>query len=165
MILQPLHQLLLKQRIEHNARRFLDLGQHAVELLLGPHQDRHAPPAAPGTARSPPRDRGQRLAGRIGDEVKVEIAAGMMRHKGGTSCDFLGGGHGRRRSASLQCPGGPGLSTSRPWGHHVTGAMGTVGKHVNEVGTFPADRRPHAGRPSLLDDIAPILPVARKSGR
>jgi hypothetical protein len=35
---QPLHQILLQEREQHDAGRFLDLVQHALELLLAPHQ-------------------------------------------------------------------------------------------------------------------------------
>ena len=36
--LQPADQILFQQREEHDARRLLDLVEHAVELLLAAHQ-------------------------------------------------------------------------------------------------------------------------------
>ena len=57
---------------------FLDLGQHPVELLLGAHQridvlDRRHLGVLRGRRA---RDRGQRLAGRVGHQMQMEIAAG-----------------------------------------------------------------------------------------
>ena len=68
-------EVLLEQRVEHDARRFLDFGQHPVELLLRADQrmhmlDRHDLGVL---RRGRPRDRDQRLAGRIGDQMQMEI--------------------------------------------------------------------------------------------
>ena len=56
---------------------FLDLGQHAVELLLGAHQridvlDRRDIGVL---RRRRARDRDQRLAGRVGDQMQMEVVA------------------------------------------------------------------------------------------
>jgi hypothetical protein len=85
MILQPLHQIALQERVEHNAGRFLDFRQHPVELLLRPDQwidvfHRLDLDVLRGRRAG---NRRQRLAGGIGHQVQVEIAAAAMGHDGG----------------------------------------------------------------------------------
>ena len=95
-------QIRIEQRIEHDAGRGLDLAQHTVELLLRAHQRidmldrRHI-----GILRgSRARDRDQRLAGRIRNEMKMEIAGLAMSHRHGTDVETWGEGHVFWRSAS-----------------------------------------------------------------
>ena len=82
MVFEPLHQVLLEQRVEDDAGRLLDFGQDAVELLLRAHQridvlDRHDLAVLRGRG---PRHGRQRLAGRIRDEVQMEVAAAALWH-------------------------------------------------------------------------------------
>ena len=75
---QPADQILLQQSEQHDARRFLDFVQHAIELLLAAHQridmfDRRHVGILRGHRA---RHRDQRLTGRIGDEVEMKIVAG-----------------------------------------------------------------------------------------
>ena len=70
-------QILLQQREQHDARRFLDLVQHPVELLLAAHQridmlDRGHIGVLRGDRA---RHRDQGFAGRIGNQMKVKIVA------------------------------------------------------------------------------------------
>ena len=122
VVFQPLQQLVIEQRVEHDARRFLDLRQHAVELLLGPHQridvlDRRDLGVLRGRRA---RDRDQRLAGRVGDEVEVEVAAGALRHdNGGTTCELPGEeAMGRARVQARNRPAGADFPHCRHRGHH-----------------------------------------------
>ena len=92
VLFETLQQFIVEQRIQNDARRFLDLGQHAIELLLGPHQrvdmlDRQYLGVLRGRRA---RDGGEGLTGRVGHEVKVEIAASALRHNCGTTCEFMG---------------------------------------------------------------------------
>ena len=87
-LLQPLGEVVIEQGIEHDAGRFLDLGQHAIELFLGPHQridmlDRRHLGVLRRRRAS---DRDQSLTGRIRDEMQMEIAAGSMGHGTGKAC-------------------------------------------------------------------------------
>ena len=85
VIFEPMQQLVVEQRVEHDAGRFLDLGQDAIELLLRAHQRIdmfHRQDLGVLRGRRA-RNRRQRLAGRVGHEVKVEIAAGALRHGSG----------------------------------------------------------------------------------
>ena len=71
-------QILFQQRKQHNAGRFLDFIQHAIELLLAAHQridmfDRRHIGILRGHRA---RHRDQRLAGRIGHQMKMKIVAG-----------------------------------------------------------------------------------------
>ncbi len=76
---------------KHDARRFLDLVEHAVELLLAAHQridmldSGHV-----GILRSDrARHRDQRLAGRIGDQMKMKIIADRGHQIPCVSCESL----------------------------------------------------------------------------
>ena len=81
-LLQPRREFLFEQRVEHDARRSLDLDQHAVELLVRAHQRmhvldrRHAGVLGRGRAR----DRDQGLAGGVRDEMQMEVTGTAMRH-------------------------------------------------------------------------------------
>ncbi len=82
MVLKPPDKVLLQQGIEHHPWRFLDFSQNPIELLLGAHQridvfHRKHLGVLGGCC---PRNSGQRLARRIGDKMKVEVAAGAMGH-------------------------------------------------------------------------------------
>ncbi len=76
-LLQPLAEIAPHQRVEDEARRGPDLRDHPVELRGRAHQRvdvldrRHA--LVLGGGRAPDID--QRLAGGVGDEVEVEVAA------------------------------------------------------------------------------------------
>jgi hypothetical protein len=93
VLFKPAQQLIIQQRVEHDAWRFLNLGQNAIELLLRADQridmfNRQHFGVLRGRRA---RNRGQRLAGRVGHEVKVEIAASTLRHgMGRATCEFLG---------------------------------------------------------------------------
>ena len=82
---KPTQQLVIEQCVEHDAGRFLDLGQDAIELLLSAHQRIdmfHRQDL--GVLRSRRARNGRQcLAGRVGHEVKVEIAASALRHGSG----------------------------------------------------------------------------------
>ena len=68
MVLQARDQIVLEQGIKDDARRLLDLGEHAVELLLAcAPADRHARPACTLVycAVAAARHGGQRLAGGV----------------------------------------------------------------------------------------------------
>ena len=113
VLFEPLQQFIVEQRIENDARRFLDLRQHAIELLLGPHQrvdvlDRQYLGVLRGRRA---RDGGERLTGRVGHEVKVEIAASALWHNCGTTCEFMGRrprpeprAQAHRRQTGSNCP-------------------------------------------------------------
>src|SRR5271169_153780 len=67
----------IDERKENDSWRILDLGNHSVELGCGAHQridmlDRSDPLILRG---SRPRGRDQRFAGRVRNQMKVEIAA------------------------------------------------------------------------------------------
>ena len=105
MVFQPLHQFIVEQRIQYDARRLLDLCQHAIKLLLRSHQridmlDRQVPWCI---GQSPRVRRSKGLAGRIGYKVKVEIAACTLRHgKSGIAVNSWGEGHGLRPERKSQ---------------------------------------------------------------
>jgi hypothetical protein len=92
VVLEPFRQVFLHQRIEHDAGSFLDLRQHAVELLLCPHQwigmlhRQHLGVLRRRRAR----DRRQRLAGGVRDEMQVKVATGSIGHRPGTACERRG---------------------------------------------------------------------------
>ncbi len=93
MAFETLQQLVIEQRVEHDSGSLLDFRQHAVELLLRPHQriDMLHRQNLRVLRGGSPRDRGQRLPGSVGDEMKVEITAGTLRHYNiGIICEFLG---------------------------------------------------------------------------
>ena len=85
MLLKPLQQFVIEQGVENDTRRFLNLGQNPIELLLRPHQRIHMFDRQDlgVLRRGGPRDGGQRLAGRVGHEMKMEIAASTLRHDNG----------------------------------------------------------------------------------
>src|SRR5262249_4034516 len=90
---EPLQKFVVEQRVENNTWRLLDLRQYAIELLLGPYQGINVFHRRDlGVLRGGgPRDGGQRLTGRVGHEVKVEIAASTLCHdNNGTNCELLG---------------------------------------------------------------------------
>src|SRR5262249_4490849 len=93
VISEPLQKLVVEQRVENDTRRLLDLRQYAIELLLGPYQginvlDRRDLGVLRGCGT---RNGGQGFTGRIGYEVKVEIAASTLCHdNNGTNCELLG---------------------------------------------------------------------------
>ena len=76
VLFQPLDQVFFEQRVEHDAGRFGDFGQHAIELLLRAHHRiemldrRHVGVLRRGRARH----RDQRFAGRVGHQMEMEIA-------------------------------------------------------------------------------------------
>ena len=75
-VFQQLDQVFLEQRIEHEAGRFGDFGQRKVELLLRAHHRiemldrRHIGVLRRRRAR----DRDQRFAGGVGNQMQMEIA-------------------------------------------------------------------------------------------
>ena len=87
--LQPLQKLAIEQGVEHNPGRGFHLVQHSVELSLAADQrvnvlDRRHGDVLGGRRTG---DRDQRLAGRIRNEMEVEIASGTVRHaKPGKRC-------------------------------------------------------------------------------
>ena len=88
---QPGHEILFQQREKHDAGRFLDFVQHAIELLLAAHQridmlDRGHVGILRGHR---PRHRDQGFTGRIGDQVKVKITAGRRHRDPCISCESL----------------------------------------------------------------------------
>src|SRR5579862_1047880 len=79
---QPSDQVFFEQGIEDNTRRFFNLDQYAIKLLLGPNQwmhmlDRHDFGILRCCRAS---DRNQGLAGRVRDQMKVKIAC-RKRHR------------------------------------------------------------------------------------
>jgi hypothetical protein len=92
MLLQALRQILVQQRVQHDAGRFLDLRQHAIKLFLGAHQRvgvfhrLHGGVLRGGR----PSDRCQRFAGRVRHEVQVKIAAAARGHERGKACESVG---------------------------------------------------------------------------
>ena len=93
-LFQRLDQVFLEQRVEHQAGRLGDLGQHMVELLLRAHHRvkmldrRHIGILRRGRAR----DRDQGFTGRIGNQMEMEITGVGHLYSGGTAC----GQDGRR---------------------------------------------------------------------
>jgi len=134
--LQAFDQILLEQRIKHDTGRFLDLGQHAVELLLGPHQgidvlDRHHLGVLGGCGAC---HGGQSLTGGIRDEMQVEIAVGLCAMS--TACWWLRESlwiYGRRPCRKARCKPVAGqsgiLSTFRRSGWSIAG----IHTHAGEM--------------------------------
>ena len=88
---QPADQILLQQGEQHDAGRFLDFIEHAIELLLAAHQridmfDRRHVGVLRGHRA---RHRDQRLTGRIGDQMKMKIIAGRWHRDPCVSCESL----------------------------------------------------------------------------
>ena len=87
--LQPLQKLWIEQGVEHDAGRGFYLVEHPVELSLAADQrvnvlDRRHGDVLGGRRTG---DGDQRLAGRIRNEMEVEIASGTVRHaKPGKRC-------------------------------------------------------------------------------
>ena len=86
---QTADQILLQQGKKHDAGRFLDFIQHAIELFLAAYQRidvldrRHI-----GVLRSyRARHRDQGFTSRIGDQVKMEIVAGRGHRVPCVSCE------------------------------------------------------------------------------
>ena len=80
-LFQAFDQIIVQQRIQYDARRFLDLGQHPIELLRRSDQridmlDRRDMRVL---RRGGMGHRGQRLARRVGDQMQMEIAWVAMR--------------------------------------------------------------------------------------
>ena len=94
--------VVLEHGVEHDAGRGLDLGDDAIELLVGAHQRIDVLDRRDGgiLRRGRARDRDQRLAGRVRDEMQMkEIAA--LRHRSACGCT-AGEGHGFPASASTR---------------------------------------------------------------
>ncbi len=166
-----MQQFVIEQRIEHNTGGFLDLRQHPVQLLLGSYQRidvlhrQHL-----GVLRGRrARDGRQSLAGRVGDEVQVEIAAGAMSHDGnGMTCEFLR----RRPWTKAERKGamgkrGPALHTValRTWRrHHCSAEEENVNHRWTNAAASPSRSPdgaclapPHdttANRPQIGDKLA-----------
>jgi hypothetical protein len=85
-------QILLEQRIEHDARRFLEIGERPVELLLGPHQRMHMLHRQDFgiLRRSGAGDGDQGLAGRVRNQVQMKIAWCLGHSENGITCRRLG---------------------------------------------------------------------------
>ena len=87
--LQPLQELRVQQGVEHDSGRSLHLVEDAIELALAADKrvnvlDRSYGDVLGGRRAS---DRDQRLAGRVGDKVKMKIASGSIGHaKPGKAC-------------------------------------------------------------------------------
>jgi hypothetical protein len=81
-LFQAARKVALQQRVEHDPRRILDFVEDALELFLRPHQRVHVLDRRnSGVLRSSStRHRDQRFAGRIGDEVKMEVTRTAMGH-------------------------------------------------------------------------------------
>src|SRR5437667_2439915 len=78
-----MHEVVIEQRVEHNPGRLLNLGQYSIELLLSPHQridvlNRQYLGILRGSRAG---NRGERLTGCIGYQMKMEIAAYTVRHR------------------------------------------------------------------------------------
>ena len=75
--LKPLGKIGIDQREEDNSGRVLDLGNHPIELGRGAHQriDMFDRSDALILRRRGSRCRDQRFAGRVRDQMKVEVAA------------------------------------------------------------------------------------------
>ena len=84
-------QILFQQGEQHDAGRFLDFIEHAIELLLAAHQriDMFDRRHIGVLRRHRPRHRDQGLAGRIGDQVKMKIVAGRGHRDPCVSCESL----------------------------------------------------------------------------
>ena len=75
--LKPVGKVGIDERKENDSGRVLDLGDHPIELGCGAHQridmlDRSDPLILRGSG---PRGRDQRFAGRVRNQMKVEVAA------------------------------------------------------------------------------------------
>ncbi len=83
MVFQPLHQLVIKQRIEHDPRCFLDLRQHPFELPMRAHQGVHMFDRQDFRVlrRGRSRDGRECLTGGVGHQVQVEIAIGALHRR------------------------------------------------------------------------------------
>ena len=139
--LQPLGQLRLEQRVEHDARRGLDLGQHPVELLARAHQRMHVLDRRHRgiLRRRRARDRDQGLAGRVGDQMQMEIIGAALRHviTAGHPVERWGGGHAFRPGASTSTASS--AKTSPP---SIAGRKSTVPESLREMRSAAArDRR------------------------
>ena len=100
--LPALDQVFFEQRIEHQPRRFGDFGQHMIELLLRAHHrvkmlDRRHIGVLRGRRA---RDRDQRFAGRVGNQMQMEITGIGHCMAAGWRVDCWGEGHGFSRRAS-----------------------------------------------------------------
>src|SRR5262249_13151849 len=80
--LQPFGELTVKQRIEHDPRRALDLAEHPIKLLVAANERINVLDRRYGQIlrRSRTRHRSQGLAGGIGQEVKVKVTARAVGH-------------------------------------------------------------------------------------
>ena len=91
-LFQRLDQVFLEQRVQHQARRLGDFRQRVVELLLGAHHrvkmfDRRYIGIL---RRSSARDRDQRFAGRVGNEMEMEITGVGHLYSCRTACGQSG---------------------------------------------------------------------------
>ena len=75
MVFQPFDQILLEQRIEHDTRRFLEIGERPVELLLRSHQRVHMLHRQDFGVlrRRGAGDGDQGLAGRVRNQVQMKV--------------------------------------------------------------------------------------------
>ncbi len=83
LVFKPADQHLIEQGIKNDTRRFLDLAQHTIKLLVGAHGridvlDRRRIVVLRGSSAC---DRNQRFAGGIGDEVKMKEARIAQQHR------------------------------------------------------------------------------------
>ena len=142
MLLEPVHEIVIKQGVEYNPWRLLYLCQHPIKLLLRSHQridmlNRQdfgvLGGGRPGNGR-------ERLAGGIRYQMKVEIAAYAVRHRRHDNLWIsVGEGHGFRPDASPAERNRPALSTPHTWGYGNHAAKSDHREYVNSSGTMVVD--------------------------
>src|SRR5262249_28510457 len=117
--LEPIGQLGIEQGVEHNPRRGLDFGEHAIKLLFAAHQRVDVLDRGDGRilCGSRTRDRNQGLAGRVRDEGKVEVARGARRHRLGCGKPCELGPKRPRPALKRKRRGGDGSSCRLPDSH------------------------------------------------
>src|SRR5215467_10962442 len=83
LVLKPSDQRLIEQGVKNNTWRFLNLGQHTIKLPVGTHRgiDMLHWRRAVILRGSSARDRDQRFAGGVRDEMKMKEARIARQHR------------------------------------------------------------------------------------
>ena len=138
--LQPFRELVVKQRIEHNSRRGLDLAEHPIKLLVAANQRVDVLDRRYGQVlrRGRTCHRGQRLAGGIRKQVKVKVAARAVGHH---RLDLWIGGEQAMPARFAQVFSPPAGSSPPPDMHSRADGRAGAGAKRELWGSLQADAR------------------------